>query len=47
MELTIILDPFLWSLTGFVGSAMIALLTYGWLKGNQRERELKLKRRHV
>jgi hypothetical protein len=45
MESTNTFETFLWFLAGFISSGMIAFLVLGWLKGNQWQREMKMRRR--
>lgn len=45
MESTTSFETFLWLLTGFIGSGMAAFLIIGWLKGNQWQREIKMRKR--
>ncbi|MBZ0098729.1 MAG: hypothetical protein K8F30_06575 [Taibaiella sp.] len=44
MESTNTLETFLWLLAGLIGSGMIAFLTLGWFKGNQWQREMKMRK---
>lgn len=43
MENTNLLETALWTITGIIGSGMIAVLALGWWKGNNWQREIKKK----
>lgn len=36
----------LWLVAALIGGGMLFVLTLGWLKGNQWQREMKMRKRH-
>ena len=46
MENTNTLEMLLWLVVAIITSGMIAILALGWLKGNNWQREMKMKKRH-
>lgn len=47
MESTNTLETILWFFAGIIASGMIAVLTLGWMKGNNWQREMKAKKRQA
>jgi len=45
MESTNTLETFLWFFAALAVSGMIAVLTLGWFKGNNWQKEMKMKKR--
>lgn len=46
MENTNTFEMFLWLITAMILGLIVAVLTKGYLKGQQWQREMKLKKRH-